>query len=62
MRRRRGKDLTLEELRKMILIKAKYTGYCIKCGHAIYRGDQAYWARGVGVLCLDCYEGEMESR
>ena len=40
---------------EMRLIVLKYPATCIKCEQQIPAQSHAFWGRGVGALCLDCY-------
>lgn len=41
----------------MRLIVLKYSGYCLnpKCKRKVEVGEWAYYGRGVGIICLDCF-------
>lgn len=41
----------------MRLIVLKYSGYCLnpKCKRKVDVGEWAYYGRGVGIICLDCF-------
>ena len=47
-----AKDVKEVSLKEIVV---KYKTTCVKCGRVIDVGEIAYWGRGVGVVCYDCY-------
>lgn len=47
-----AKDIKEVSLKEIIV---KYPTTCFKCGRRIEAGEIGFWAKGLGVLCYDCY-------
>lgn len=43
------------ETEALKFIPLKYPGRCLKCQRNVEQGEWAYWGRGVGVICTDCF-------
>lgn len=38
------------------VITSRFASRCTECGTRIHEGDRCAWCKGLGVLCLECWE------
>ena len=44
-----------EKASRLLLIPLRYESKCLHCKKLLEVGSWAYWGRGTGVICLDCF-------
>ncbi len=45
----------MKALRRKAII-TKYDGRCSSCNEVVFEGDTIAWAKGEGIICVDCWE------